>query len=300
MRTLLPMLLLLPFAAPVRAQSKPDTLHSAEKASAAKTWTFGVSSGAISFGDGGHERGVSAAVGISLPHGFSLSANPTYAWAQAAPSIIAMTGQKVHSKPVQGLADLPVGIGFSHSLPGDWSPGFDVSLGATLPTGDTTAVGAGKMSLGVSLDVWLEPVDGWTLNAGTGHSLSNDYASALGTIAPTTVSLGLAHDVGSVSLNVGYSTELGTIPVGTTHSQNILGGISWPMGKETTLSVDGSVGRADGAQSWALSVGIGTTIAAVGQVSPFAAARRLAGALGKGRSMGKSRSTAAKTGKKKG
>jgi len=286
--------LVVAFRGTLDAQSRPDTLQHAEGDSHPPKLAFGTSAGVMRFGDGGHERAISVAVSASLPHGFSVSVNPTYAWAQAAPTAAATTGTLSPAAPVQGVADLPVSIGYSHSLAGGWSPGFNVSLGATLPIGDTTTVGSGETSMGANLGMWMAPADGWSLSAGAGHSLANNFASGLGAIAPTTVSLGLGHDVGPASLNFGYSTEMGAMPTGTTHSQNFIGGVSTTVGGRWTLSADGSVGRADGTQSWALSLGIGTTIAEVGQVNPYAAAQRLASAFGKGRSFGNSRSTAAK------
>ncbi len=275
------------------AQSKADTTQHADGSGSGGVFAYGLSTGAMHFGDGGHERALSAALTATLPHGFSIGVNPTYAWAQAAPTI-SSTGQRVRSAPVQGLADLPVSVGYSHSLPGSWSPGFYVSLGATLPTGDTATVGSGETALGLNSGVWMEPADGWSLGFDAGHSLSNDFASGLGSIAPTTVSLGASHDVGKASLSFAYSTEVGAMPTGTTHSQNFAGGASIPLGGSYSMKLSGSVGRADGAQSWALAVGFGTTIADVAQVSPFAAASQLMNALGKGRSLGSSRSAAAK------
>lgn len=275
------------------AQTKPDTLKQSEGSGSTGIFTFGTSVGTMQFGDGGHERAVSAAVGAALPHGFSIGVNPTYAWAQAAPTV-GSTGQLIKSSPVQGLADLPVSLGFSHSLPGAWSPGFYVSLGATLPTGDTKTVGSGETAFGLNGGMWMEPVAGWSLGFDAGHSLSNDFASGLGSIAPTTVGVNASHELGRLSLSLGYSTEMGAMPVGTTHSQNFAGGASVPISEGFALKVSGSVGRADGAQSWAMSIGLGTTIADVAQVSPFAAASQLVNALGKGRSLGKSRSAAAK------
>jgi hypothetical protein len=275
------------------AQTKADTLQQKESSPSSGIFTFGMSAGAMHFGDGGHERALSAAVSAALPHGFSIGVNPTYARAQAAPTV-SSTGQLVKSAPVQGLADLPVSLGYSHALPGAWSPGFYVSLGATLPTGDTATVGGGETAFGLNGGVWMEPADGWSLGFDAGHSMSNDFASGLGSIAPTTVGVNASHDVGRLSLSLGYSTEMGAMPAGTTHSQNFAGGASMPLGERYALKVSGSVGRADGAQSWAMSIGLGTTIADVAQVAPFAAASQLVNALGTGRSLGKSRSAAAK------
>jgi len=294
MRTPVALLIALLAAAPVQAQSKADTLQQSGGSGTSHRLTFGVSSGTMHFGDGGHEQGVSAAVGAALPHGFSIGINPTYAWAQAAPTTDAVTGRLVPSLPVHGVADLPVSIGFSHALPGAASSGFDVSLGVTLPTGDMATMGSGQTAMGGNLDLWVEPVSGWSVSAGAGHTLSNDFASGLGSIAPTTVSIGTSHALGAVSLNLGYSTEMGAMPAGTTHSRNLSGGASLPLAGNLALTVAGSTGRADGATSWALSAGLGTTFADVGQVSPVAAFRSLANALGAGRSMGSSRSAAAK------
>jgi len=277
-------------AAPLAAQSPADTLKHAEQPAPHVAFTYGISTGTLHFGDGGHERGLSGALGVQLPFGFSASVNPTYAWAQAAPSMDATTGKLVQPAAVQGMADLPVSLGYWHSLGklGVWA-----ALDATFPTGDTLTVGSGQAAYGANLDVSVEPTDGWSMSAGAGHSLSNYYATDLGTIAPTSVSLGASHKFGPVSADAGYSTEMGAMPVGTTHSHNFTGGVSVPLAGDMSLSLDGGVGRADGARSWAMSIGIGTTLASVGQVTPFAAARRLASAFGTGRSMGKSRSAAA-------
>lgn len=275
------------------AQSPTDTAAHNE-AGAGHRVTAGVSSGMMHFADGGHERAVSASVGIALPRGFALSVSPTYAWAQAAPTVDAVTGRLVSPSPVSGLADLPVGVSYSHSLPGPGSPGIWVGLGAVLPTGDTTTVGGGETSVGLDASVWAELGAGFSASAGAGHSLSNDWASGLGSIAPTTVSLGLSHGLGRATFNAGYSTEVGAMPSGTTHSQNFAGGATMPLAGDLGLTVNGSVGRADGASSWALSLGIGTTFADVASVSPSNAIAQLASALGAGRSLGKSRSAAAK------
>ncbi|HEY3286124.1 MAG TPA: hypothetical protein VGJ96_03275 [Gemmatimonadaceae bacterium] len=286
------LILSLAIAASAGGQSAPDTVQQADHPRFA---SFGVSGGVMHFGDGGYERAVSAAIAASLSHGFSLSVNPTFAWAQAAPTADAITGRMVTPPLVHGLADLPVNVGFYHALPGAWSPSFSVSLGATLPIGDTTKVGSGEVGLGANIGVGVAPVEGWSFGAGAGHTLSNEYASGLGSIAPTTVSLDVSHSVGHAELNLGYSTEMGVMPVGTTHSQNFAGGASFPLGGAAALTVSGSTGTADGVRSWAMAVGIGTTFADVARVSPFGAVSQLANALGKGRSLSKSRSTAAKT-----
>lgn len=280
-------------AGTAHAQSRTDTT-TANDAGGGQRITAGVASGVMHFGDGGRERALSATVGIALPHGFAISVSPTYAWAQAAPTADATTGRLVSAPTVSGLADIPVGVSYSRSLPGSWAPGIWAGIGAVLPTGDTTTVGGGETSVGLDVSMWAEPGAGFSLSAGAGHSLSNAWASGLGSIAPTTVSLGVAHAVGIATLNAGYSTEVGTMPTGTTHSQNFAAGAKVPLGKEFGFALNGSVGHADGASSWALSASIGTAFADVASVSPANALGQLAQALGSGRSLGSSRSAAAK------
>ena len=294
MRPAYALLLSAALASAASAQTTPDTTQQSEKNDRSGIASFGVAGGTIHFGDGGYERAISAALVASLSHGFFVSVNPTYAWAQAAPSVDATTGLSVTPAPVHGIADLPVSLGYWHTLPGSWSPSFGLSLGATLPIGDTTKVGSGETAFGANFDLSVEPVSGWSVGAGTGHSLSNGYASGLGSIAPTTVSFNLTRSAGPVDVNVGYATEMGPMPAGTSHSQTVLGGASFSLGGSASLNVSGSTGTADGVRSWAAAVGVGTTFADVARVSPFAAASRLANALGKGRTMGSSRSTAAK------
>jgi hypothetical protein len=278
-------------AATAGAQSHADTLQHGTGERHQVNWSYGVSAGAMHFGGGGHEQALAAIVGAEILPGLSLSVNPTYATAQAAPSIDATTGRLVSSPSVHGLGDLPVGLGYWHSFGGAWEPGLYLSLGATLPTGDTATVGSGETSFGTNASLSLTPVTGWSVDLGAGHSLSNDYAAGLGTIAPTAVSMSVSHAIGKASLSASYSTEAGAMPVGTTHSQTFGAGASVPLFGSFALTADASAGHADGESSWAVAVGVGTTFAGVGQVSPV---QRLAQAFGKGSSKGKTRSTAAK------
>lgn len=273
------------------AQARPDSVSHGAPERHHVNWSYGVSAGAMGFGGGGHEQAISATLNAELLPGFSIGVNPTYATAQAAPSVDATTGRSVSSPTVSGLGDLPVSLGYWHSFDGAWSPGLWVSLGATFPTGDTSTVGSGETSVGTNASFSFTPVKGWSLDLGAGHSLSNDFSAGLWTIAPTSVSFGVSHAIGEGSLSANYSTEAGTMPVGTTHSQNVGVGASIPLWGSFSLHADASSGRADGNTGWAVAVGIGTSFAGVGQVSPV---QRLAQAFGRGSQHGKSRSAAAK------
>lgn len=295
-----PCILAAAFASPLNAQTGADTLHRSDRAAHQVSWTYGTSAGALHFGDGGHERAISAVLSAELLPGLTVNVNPTYAWAQAAPTANATTGALVTPAPVHGLADLPVGVSWSHALPGAFSPGVSVGLGATLPVGDTMAVGSGQTSVGANLGLSVAPAEGWWVGAGAGHSLANDWASSLGAIAPTSVWLGASREFGRIGVSGGYSTEVGAMPIGTTHSQNFSAGATVPLGSGLSLALNGSTGRADGASSWAVSAGLGTTFAEVAQVSPFAAMQALTNTFGAGRGQGKSRSVAAKAAQKSG
>lgn len=260
--------------------------------------SFGLSAGTLSYGKGGSQQSVAAVLSAELLPGFSVSVNPSFASAQLAPTVDATTGALVPSHTVRGMSDLPIDVGYWHSFTGRWSPGIGLSLGGTLPTADTATGGAGSATVGTTVSFSVEPAEGWSMDASAGRSLSNGYATALGSVGSTSLSVGGSRSIGGGSVSANYYTEAGALPAGTTPSRSVGVGVTVPLWGDVVLNVDASSGRADGASHRAVAVGVGTTFADVGSTA-LGSAQRLSRAFGKGRKLGKTRSAAAKANRPK-
>jgi hypothetical protein len=275
------------FAATLHAQS-PTPKDTTKKNSAndstadepARRFSAGVGYGQLAFSDGSRERAFGASVGIHLFGFVDISVSPTYAWATSAPLVVTPRLTRP-GRTVRGLADLPVSIGVSHGFEDlRGSPSVSLSLGATLPIGDTTAVGTGTAGTGLSLDFGLQPSDVMSLNVGVGHALSSGYSSALASSSTTSLGAGGTFQLGNVGLSVGYSADIGTAEVGYENARSVSSGVNIPLMAGYALTIDGSHGLTKGAPDWVYSVGIGTTSASIAAVSarPYKALARAFGA----------------------
>ena len=240
----------------------------------------GVGYGQLAFSDGSRERAFGASVGIHLFSFMDISVSPTYAWATSAPLVLT-TGLTRPGRTVSGLADLQVSIGVSHGfndIPG--SPSVSFSLGATLPIGDTTAVGSGTAGTGISLDFGIQPTDVMSLYFGVGHALTSGYSTALSSSSTTSLGVGGSFQLGRVGLSVGYSADVGTAEVGYENARSVSGGFNIPVFADYALNLNGSVGLTKGAPDWVYAIGIGTTTASISAVSarPYNALARAFGA----------------------
>lgn len=275
------------FAVAVHAQT-PTPKNTTKKNAAADTtadeparlFSAGVGYGQLGFSDGSRERAFGASVGVHLFGFVDISVSPTYAWATSAPLIVTPTLTRP-GRTVSGLADLPVSIGVSHGfedLPG--LPSVSLSLGATLPIGDSTAVGTGSAGSGLSLDFGMQPAEGLSLNFGVGHALSSGYSVGLASSSTTSLGAGGTFQLGKVGLSVGYSADVGTAEVGYENARSVSGGVNIPLMAGYALNLDGSRGLTKGAPDWVYSVGIGTTTASIVAVSarPYKALARAFGA----------------------
>ncbi|HEX7939139.1 MAG TPA: hypothetical protein VF483_09130, partial [Gemmatimonadaceae bacterium] len=113
----------------------------------ASTWSAGVAAGSLRFSSGATESALGATVAARAMDWFDVSANPTFAWTRTV-AVQATPSTLIPARTVSGFTDLPVSFGVSHALPGAWSPSFSLSLGVTLPTGDTAGLGSGHTALG--------------------------------------------------------------------------------------------------------------------------------------------------------
>ena len=232
----------------------------------ARKFSAGVSTGQLRFADGSQERALGASVAAHLWGWIDISLNPTYAWARGADTTV--LNRTIAGKQVAGFTDLPIEIGVSHELPGGWSPSLGFSLGITLPTGDSATVGGGgATAVGGSFTAGVTPATGFSLSLGAGHTLTNGYSSGLATSSTTSLSFGSSVQIGTVGMSAGYSADVGEVQPGFENARSLSGGLSIPLFGDYSLSLDGSGGLTHGAPDYAVSVGIGTTVAGIASVT---------------------------------
>ena len=253
------------------------------------TWGFGVAAGQMRFADASKESALGVTISARAWDWLDVSVNPTYAWAQGAPTQSG-TALPQPGRSVSGLTDLPVTIGLSHLMPGPWSPSLGLSLGMTLPTGDTTTVGSGVTALGANLNLGFSPAENFSFGFGAGRSLSDGYSAGLASASPTSLALSTMFTAGAVSLGISLAGDVGAVPSGSERGRSIAGGVAIPVGGRMSLNFDGSSGLGSGAHSWAYTAGIGTTASGIvaATVAPY---QRLRQAFG----MGRKRTMKAKT-----
>jgi len=249
------------------------------------TWSAGAAVGSLRFSSGATESALGATVAARMMNWFDVSANPTYAWTQTV-AVQATPSTLIPGRKVTGFTDLPVNVGISHSLPGAWSPSFSVSLGVTLPTGDTAGLGSGHTAVGGSASLGLSPTDDQWLSVGAGRSLSNGYSASLASSTSTSVSLSGGTRAGLLQLSAGISGDVGTVPAGYEAARSLAAGVAIPTGAGMSLSLDGSVGLSKGSPDWAITAAFGTTPAGIvaATAAPF---QRLNKAFGSGSSTSK-------------
>ena len=275
------------FAVALHAQSpaKTDTTtktvaNDTTADDSARLFSAGVAYGQLGFADGSRERVFGATVNVHFFGFVDISVNPTYAWATSAPVVVSPRLTRP-GRTVSGLADLPLSIGVSHGFENAaWAPSISFSLGATLPVGDTTAVGSGTAGTGLNLDFGLQPTDAISLNLGIGHALSSGYSSGLASSSTTSIGFGGTAQLGAVGLTLGYSADLGTPESGFENARSVAAGLNIPLMAGYALNLDGSRGLTKGAPDWVYSIGIGTTAASIAAVSarPYRALGRAFGA----------------------
>lgn len=275
------------FAVSLQAQSpaKTDTtkkpvVNDTTADNSERRFSAGVGYGQLAFSDGSRERVLGATINGHFFGFLDISVNPTYAWATSAPVVVAPRLTRP-ARTVSGLADLPLSIGVSHGFENaSMAPSISLSLGATLPVGDTTAVGSGTTGSGLNLDFGLQPTDAISLNLGIGHALSSGYSSALASSSTTSLGFGGTAQLGAVGLTLGYSTDIGMAEVGYENARSLSAGVNIPLMAGYALNLDGSRGLTNGAPDWVYSIGIGTTAVSIAAVSarPYRALARAFGA----------------------
>ena len=241
----------------VAAASAPtDTARDArDEESSGQSFLFGVAGGALSYDAGRSEQALGAVLRWVPVRWLSLSATPTSV--RASESATTTLTNRTRS----GLTDLPLEASASHGFHGvPWSPSLALSLGVTLPVGDTASgLGSGEVGYSTSGGVGFAPIDGLWVHVGAGRSLTRfsvqsafssgtgwgDISAGTSISEHVEASASFSGDVGGVDSTLGRSTSLG-------------GGLTFGLGRLGTLNVSGSHGMTGVAPKWSISVGIGT------------------------------------------
>jgi hypothetical protein len=254
---------------------------SSSSASIQPVFGAGISGGAASFRNGSSSQAAALVLEYSPVSWFTLSTTPGFAGATDS------TGQFVTT----GITDLPVSAGVSHTFSGAWSPTVGLSVGATLPIGDTaTGFGNGSASFGGSVGISASPTSRLHLSVGAGRGLSGlSSGSTFAAGSTTSVSAEVSTDVDDrTTIGLSYGEDLGA--TASEPLARVLGaGVSYAIAAPFTVNLDASHGFGAESANWVVSLGLGTAFAGISPISPTTPLKRLRALFG-GNGVGSSKS----------
>ena len=234
----------------------------------------GLTAGSLRYTGGRAEEAASAVLKVRLSHGLFASIEPTVARATEPAAGVYPAASNT------GLTDIPVALEFERELGGLLSPTLGLSLGATLPVGNT-ATGFGTGVVGTSIDVGggVSPTEELSLYAGAGKTLSNVTAqSAFNGGASGWADLGVTFQTTDrLALLGGFATDLGAIDTAYGRGRSLSAGVSYALAGPLALNIQTSHGLGGATPRWSAVVGIGTAFGAL------EGARELRNAFGGGR-----------------
>jgi Putative MetA-pathway of phenol degradation len=253
---------------PLSAQ-EPDSSSSTEQP---PVFGVGISGGAASFPSGSSSQVGALTLQYSPLSWLTFSTSPGFARATDS------TGKFVST----GITDLPVSAGLSHTFNGGWSPTIGLSLGVTLPVGDTaTGFGNGSTSFGGSLGISASPTERLHLSLGAGRGLSGfSSGSTFAAGSTTSVSAEASTDVGDrTTIGLSYGEDFGT-SASEPLARVIGGGISYAVAGPLSVNLDGSHGFGAESAKWVVSLGVGTVFAGISPINPTTTLKRLRAVFG--------------------
>jgi hypothetical protein len=234
---------------------------------------FGVAGGALSYEGGRQEQALGAVLRLVTTPWLSFSATPTAVHVREPSATVVGSIQGT-----TGIVDLPVDATLAHEFKAPWSPGLALSLGVSLPLGDTASgFGAGKAGYSASAGFGFSPAERLWVHLGAGKSLTDvgmqsAFASGSGWgDASAGVSL-----TERFSVSGGYSTDFGAVDSTVGHSKSLDGGLAFVVKGPTTLNLNASHGVSGVAPRWSLAIGLGTAfpyLTHVGAGTPIDALR---------------------------
>ena len=254
------------------SSAKSPTEDSSSTEQPHPAFAVGISGGAASFRNGSSSQATTGILEYSPASWLTLSASPSYARATDS------TGNFV----TYGLTDLPLAAGVSHTFQGAWSLELGLSLGVTIPEGDTaTGFGNGAVGLGGSLGLSLSPAESFHVSLGAGRGVLNRAAgSTFAAGSATSVSVEASADIGDrTTFGLSYGEDVGS-SAAEPLERVAGGGVSYSLAGPLTLALDATHGFGAESAKWVVSLGIGTAFAGISPVSATTPLRRLRGLSG--------------------
>ncbi|CAN5900928.1 hypothetical protein BH11GEM1_BH11GEM1_29720 [soil metagenome] len=251
-------------AATGQAPPAADTAHELDNAGVRRGFRFGVATGALQYDGGRSEQTVGAVVRWAPARFFSLSASPTVTHQR----VVGATSGAVATSS-SGLTDIPVTATLSHVLRGAYTPVVVGSLGMTVPVGDTTGgFGAGAAGYSVSVGVGLSPTEATWMQAGLGHVLSGFGARSAFTDGSSWIDVGGGRTVTDrVSVDAGYSTDVGTADAATGRSSSLSAGMDFALARGLSINLATTRGLGGVAPAWSMSLGFGSAFPSLGHAA---------------------------------
>ena len=235
----------------------------------------GLTVGSLRYAGGRTEDAASAVIVVRPARGFSATIEPTFARASEPSG----TGGGA-TISTTGLTDVPMALAWEHPFGGLLAGSIELSLGATLPLGDT-ATGFGTGTLGTSWGVGgdISPSEQLTLFASAGHAMTSVAAqSALDGGGGGWGDVGASYQLGGrVALLAGFSTDLGAVDTSYGRGRSVSAGLSYTVAGPFAVNFETSHGISGATPQWSAVIGIGTAFGSLD------GARALRTAFGGGR-----------------
>lgn len=238
----------------------------------------GISAGAASFRNGSSSQAASLTLQYSPLKWLTISASPAFARSTDSTGKFTATG----------ATDLPVEAGAWHTFKGDWSPTLGLSIGVTIPVGDTaTGFGNGSATFGGSIGVSASPIESLHLALGAGRGLTGASGSAFAAGSSTSISGEASVDLDErTTVGLSYEEEVGRSSAEPL-AHVIGGGVSYAIASPLAITLDASHGFGAESAKWIVSIGVGTAyngISPVSATTPLKRLRKLFGGNGVGSS----------------
>jgi hypothetical protein len=275
-----------------------DTSHDVDDDGAPLGLQFGIATGALSYAGGRSEQGLGVIARWAPARWLSISATPS-AVRVATPA----NGVLQPAATRSGITDLPLELTLTHPVAAPLAPTLSVSLGTSLPVGDTLGgFGAGRTSFSTSASLGFTPREGVWANVGAGKSLSGvSPQSALMTGSGWgDASIG-TELTNRLSVSAGYSSDLGTVDSTFGRSRSVEGGIAARLQGHETLHLNLSRGISGASPRWSVGLAFGTAFPYLNHLGAGSSLDQVSQALGGGtHGLGTGKGTSALTNRGRG
>ena len=242
---------------PAVRQLRDRAVPAPDSAERSLSWLASLNAGMMQFPGVASEQAFGAVLLLRPTHWLTLDINPVYAIAHTAPDSAIVAGRTVllPSGRVRGMVDLPISADARYEFEGAWSPAIGLSLGVTLPTGDSTGVGVGRATAGAGIALDVSPSDKVNVSIALEHDLFGDYGTGLANSARTAISIGSTARLGLAGLGLSFSSSVGST-VGAAVSELLTGGVQWDVAPGVALHASVARGLTSDSPTWSVGFGV--------------------------------------------